>query len=41
MKIRPRSKETRTVRRILKPGELIALRHAMKNYLGRSSGLAA
>jgi len=24
-----------------KPGELIALRHAMKNYLGRSSGLAA
>jgi len=24
-----------------KPGELIALRHAMKNYLGRDSGLAA
>jgi hypothetical protein len=24
-----------------KPGELIALRHAMKNYLGRGSGLAA
>ena len=23
-----------------KPGELIALRHAMKNYLGRDSGLA-
>ncbi len=24
-----------------KPGDLIALRHAMKNYLGRASGLAA
>jgi hypothetical protein len=24
-----------------KPGEFIALRHAMKNYLGRDSGLAA
>src|SRR5258708_22564609 len=24
-----------------KPGKLIALRHAMKNYLGRDSGLAA
>jgi len=24
-----------------KPGELIALRHALKNYLGRDSGLPA
>ena len=29
------------VRAYSKPGEFIALRHAMKNYLGRDSGLAA
>ena len=29
------------VKEYSKPGELIALRHAMKNYLGRDSGLAA
>jgi hypothetical protein len=29
------------VTRYSKPGEFIALRHAMKNYLGRDSGLAA
>lgn len=29
------------VKQYSKPGEVIALRHAMKNYLGRDSGLAA
>jgi hypothetical protein len=29
------------VKEYSKPGELIALRHAVKNYLGHGAGLAA
>ena len=36
-----REKHYAPVKAYSKPGELIALRHAMKNYLGRDSGLAA
>ena len=36
-----RSKKCCAGEGVLEPGELIALRHAMKNYLGRDSGLAA
>ena len=35
------AKHSVPVKAYSKPGELIALRHAMKNYLGRSEGLAA
>ncbi len=34
-------KHSAPVKAYSKPGEFIALRHAMKNYLGRDSGLAA
>jgi hypothetical protein len=34
-------KHTVTAKKYSRPGELIALRHAVKNYLGRESGLAA